>query len=81
MKKQKLKLEDLKVKSFVTSMEKQQKQTIDGGITPAITISLTIASAASILTVGSFPDDDTVYNCQAYTFANNCTKGCENIVP
>ena len=47
MKNKKLKLEHLKVQSFVTSMEKTQKQTIEGGAT-LICPSITFLISASI---------------------------------
>ena len=60
MKTKKLSLNDLKVESFVTSMESQKVNTVKGGTTPecvvvvtAITVTLSVASVASIITIAT----------------------------
>ena len=66
MKNSKLKLEDLKVKSFVTSMEKAQKQTIDGGITPTILPLASITASIVSNITKSIIDNYTNQSCVIY---------------
>lgn len=84
MKKQKLKLNDLKVNSYVTSIDFTEKKTVKGGETAVLclivgTIGLTIASYAQCTNIGRdianfiMPEGVTEGNCPGYqTPINAC---------
>ena len=53
MKNKKLKLEDLKVKSFITSMEPKEKETVEGGDTIGVITGITIGITTAITIINS----------------------------
>ena len=68
MKKKKLKLSDLKVESFTTNLEREEKQTVDGGIQGKLDTSAPGGMCDCILQ-------------RSWDYDNTCLPGCSTACP
>ncbi len=82
MKNQKLSLSDLKVNSFITSLENQKTNTVKGGTTPACEVAITVTIVSIAATVTSIIIMESIQGngCICNSHAECTTPACNSVI-